>query len=222
MRFARVVSCAVIGLIALAAQSQAQTPAGSDSSRYYAEFDGGPTFGHKSSGSFGGEGGVRITGPYWVFVEGGHMANVGTQGLEDRAAIIANAVGATTSTAYKVNYFDAGLRYDIHKNFKTFSYLHPYLVFGVGVAAVNADTAFAVNGTTVPADQLGIQLGADLSGTTNKAFLTFGGGMTYPFAARYFIDGTLRYGHIFARTSEIEGDTGINSLRLQFGVGVRF
>src|SRR5262245_39497307 len=149
MRFARVVSCAVMGLLALAVSGQAQTTAGSDSSRYYAEINGGATFGHKSSGSIGGEGGVRISGPYVVFVEGGHMANVGTQALDDRAQLIANAVGATSSASYKVNYFDAGLRYEIPKTFTgSFQHLHPYLSVGVGAASVKAETAFAVNGTT--------------------------------------------------------------------------
>src|SRR5262249_33074451 len=105
MRFARAVSCAVIGLLAVAVPVRAQTRAGSGDSRYYGEINGGATFGHKSSGSIGAEGGVHITGPYTVFVEGGHMANVGTQALDDRAALIANAVGATSSASYKVNYF---------------------------------------------------------------------------------------------------------------------
>src|SRR5262245_44249839 len=218
MRFARAVSWAVIGLLALAVPGQAQTPAGSDSSRYYVEVNGGATFGHKSSGSIGGEGGVHLTGPYSVFVEGGHMANVGTQALDDRALLIANAVGATASASYKVNYFDAGLRYLLPIQ----STLHPYAVLGLGVASVKAETALAVNGTTVPPETLGVQFGADLDGSTSKFFLTLGGGITYPFAKRYFIDGSLRYGRIFPKKSVIEDDTGINTARLQVGAGVRF
>src|SRR4051812_4630577 len=110
MRFVRVVSCVVIGLFAVAARSQAQTPAaGADESRFYAGLTLGATFGHKSSGSVGGEAGGQV-GPVGVFLEGGRMMNVGTQDLDTRALSITNAVGATASASYKVNYFAVGVR----------------------------------------------------------------------------------------------------------------
>jgi opacity protein-like surface antigen len=215
-RFAGVV-CSLIVLLALSSSAFAQPAA--DDSRYYAEFNGGATFGHKSSGSIGGEFGYKLTGPYTIFVEGGRMFNVGTQALDDRANIIASQVGATASSSYKVNFFDGGLRYDIPMSMP---HLRPYLAIGFGFAAVKAETAFAVNGTTVPPESLGISLGDDLNGTINKAIFTIGGGVTYPFGERYFIDGTFRYGRIFPRTGVVENDKGINTARLQIGAGVRF
>ena len=78
MRFARVVSCVLFGLFAFAARGQAQTsqaptPGASDTSKFYVEFNGGATLGHRSSGFYGGEGGYHITGPFAVFAEVGHM-----------------------------------------------------------------------------------------------------------------------------------------------------
>lgn len=218
MRFARVVPCVLIGVLAVAAPGRAQTAAGSDASRYYVEIDGGATFGHKSSGSIGAEFGYKLSGPYAVFFEGGRMMNVGTSALDQRAEPIANAVGATFSASYKANYFDGGIRYSPNRMLKMF---HPYLALGVGLAQVNADTEFAVNGTTVPPESLGILLGDDLGGTVNKAILTLGGGVTYELAPRYFVDGTYRYGRIFA-SGALEDDKGISTSRLQIGFGVRF
>jgi len=218
MRFARIVSCVVILLVALAAPGRAQTAA-ADASRYYAEFNVGATFGHKSSGSVGGEAGYKLTGPYTVFVEGGRMFNVGTSDLDQRATLIANAVGATASSSYKVNFLDGGIRYEPTA---MLSMLHPYLAVGFGWAQVKAETAFAVNGTTVPPETLGVALGDDLNGTVSKAILVIGGGVTYPFASRYFVDGSYRYGRIFPRTGVIENDSGINTNRLQVGIGARF
>ena len=99
--------------------------------------------------------------------------------------------------------------------------LHPYLTIGGGVAAVRAKTEFAVNGTTVPAESLGILLGDDLNGHVNKGLLTIGGGVTYELMKRYFVDGTYRYGRIF-KSNAIDSDEGINTNRLQIGFGVRF
>jgi len=224
MRFARIVSCAVIAVLAYAAPGRAQTAA-ADASRYYAEFNVAATVGHKSSGAVGVEGGYRITGPYTVFVEGGRMFNVGTSALDARATGIANAVAeniganVTSSSSYKVNFFDAGLRYEPKQ---MLAMLHPYLSVGVGVASVHAETALAVNGTTVPAETVGVAFGDDLNGTVGKPMLMIGGGVTYPIANRYFVDGTYRYGRIFPRTSVIEGDKGINTSRFQIGFGARF
>jgi opacity protein-like surface antigen len=219
MRFARVVPSILIGVLAVAEPVRAQSAqAGPDTSRYYAEINGGATFGHKSSGSIGAEAGYKLSGPYTIYFEGGRMMNVGTSHLDDRARAIADAVGASFSASYKVNYFDAGLRYAVPR---TFHMLHPYLSIGAGLAQVRADTEFAVNGTTVPPGSLGILLGDDLGGRVNKAILTIGGGVTYDLARRYFLDGTYRYGHIFSSNALVE-DKGINTSRLQIGFGVRF
>jgi opacity protein-like surface antigen len=218
MRLARIASCAIV-VLAWAAPGRAQTTP-SDEGRYYAAFDAAATFGHQSSGAFGAEGGFRLSGPYTIYAEGGHMNNVGTRHLEDRALSIANAVGATASTAYKVNYFDAGIRYEPNALLPV--KMHPYVLLGFGVASVKADTAFSVNGTTVPPESLGISLGDDLGGTVSKPLFILGGGVTYPLAQRYFLDGSFRYTRIFAKTSVIEDDEAINTARLQIGIGVRF
>ena len=220
MRCARVVSFVIVGSLMLAARGQAQTPAGAsgDSSKFFGAFDVGATFGHKSSGSYGGEFGMRLAREFGVSVEGGHMANVGTEELDQRAQSIANAVGATSSASYKVNFFDVGARYAPQMGWKA----QTYVLFGVGLAAVRAETVLSVNGNAVPPESLGVQFGNDLNGTVNKTLPVFGGGAMYPIHPRIFLDGSFRYGHILANTGEIEGDTGINTLRAQIGIGVTF
>lgn len=220
LRFARIVSCAVFGLLAVAARGQAQTTRALDTSRFYAEFTGGSNFGHTTTGTLGAEGGYRVRGPFLVFFETGHVFTVGSSDLDRRARIIGDAVGATANAAYKLSYFDGGIRYNpkiVYRNM-----FEPYLVLGFGGARVTTRTSFSMNGAAVPPESLGIQLGDDLSGTVGKGFIMFGGGANYAFARRYFADGSLRYARVIARTSVIENDNGINTLRLQFGVGMRF
>jgi hypothetical protein len=228
--FARIASILAFGLIPLAAQAQTQrsqstgATGAADQSQFYADFTLGATFGHQSSGSVGAEAGVHVADNLDVFFEGGHMKNVGTQDLDNRAQVIGNAVGATVSTAYKVNYFDVGVRYHLPVSPKpvfNHSYV-PYAVLGVGAAPVRSETALSVNGTTVPPESLGVQFGNDLNGTVTKAIIVLGIGATTPFARRYFADLSFRYGRILARTGQIENDKGINTARLQIAVGVRF
>jgi len=220
MRFVRVVSCVLFGLLALAArgQAQTQTPVPSETSKFYVEFNGGATLGHRSSGFYGGEGGYHITGPFAVFAEVGHMAEVGTDALDTKAKTIADAVGATSDAMYKITYFDAGVRYTPELKL---GMVRPYLTAGYGFANVTAQTTFFVNGTAVPPEQLGIQTGSDLDGTENKGFFMFGGGVTYTFRSRYFVDGSFRYGYVLAK-GDLENDSGINTLRASIGVGITF
>jgi opacity protein-like surface antigen len=219
MRAARVVSCVLVGVIVMAVSSEAQTPAaGADASRFFAAVDFGATFGHKSSGSIGAEGGAQISGPFGVFVEGGRMFNVGTEDLDARAQVVANAIGGTVSASYKVNFFDVGVRYAPEMSWKA----KPYVMLGVGVAQVRSETALAINGTTVEPESVGVQFGTDLDGSVKKALIVFGGGAMYPLMNRLFLDASFRYGRIAAKTSEIENDKGINTARLQLGIGYRF
>jgi hypothetical protein len=218
MRFARVVSCVLLSLLALSATSEAQTPGASDTSRFYVEFDTGAALSHKSSGFYGGEAGYRIVGPVAVFVEAGHMGKVGSSALDAKANKIADAVGATADANYKITYFDAGIRYTPDM---TFGSVHPYLAFGFGAADVTAQTTFSVNGAVVPPESLGIATGSDLDGSETKGFFTFGGGVTYLFGKRYFVDGSFRYGYVMSK-SAIENDSGINTVRASIGVGVTF
>lgn len=220
MRVARVVSFVLIGSLALVARSHAQTPVvGADAYKFFAAFDAAATFGHKSSGAFGGEVGMpHVMGPLGVSFEFGQMKNVGTEDLDARAQLIANAVGATASASYKANYFDVAARYAPTMGWKA----QPYVLFGVGIAQVRAETALAVNGNTVPPESLGVQFGTDLNGTVKKPLIVFGGGAMYPLTERVFVDGSFRYGRILPKTSETENDKGINTARAQIGVGFRF
>ncbi len=219
MRCARVATLWLVGILSGgAAFAQTSTPSTGSERPFYAELDVAATLGHKSDQSVGGEAGMRILSGLDVFLEGGRMGNVGTTELDARALKIANAVGASSSASYKVNYFDAGVRYTVPVT----SMAHPYLAFGVGMAQVTSETVLSVNGSAVPPASLGVQFGSDLNGTERKALIMFGGGATVTFATRYFVDLSYRYGRILPKTSVIDGDVAINTQRAQVGVGVRF
>jgi opacity protein-like surface antigen len=217
VRVATLVACSSLMGAALC-RAQMASATGSDESRAYLEVTAAATVGHNASGSFGAEGGLRVMNGLDAFLEAGHMRNIGTSALDARAQVIGNAVGAVTASHYEVNYFDLGVRYHLPIT----GMLHPFVVLGAGVAQVRSVTNFTVGGVATSPDALGISLGSDLGGALKKPLLTLGGGVTAKFAKRYFVDGSLRYGRILARTNQIENDTGINTTRLQLGVGVKF
>jgi len=184
----------------------------------YAEINFGPTLGHKSDAFVGGEFGYRLTPGLDVIVEVSHMGNVGTSDLDDRAAIIANFLGGSAATAFKVNAFDVGVRYRIPVAAK----VDPYVLGAIGFANVKTEVEFSVNGTAIDPAARGVQLGGDLSGTHNKAILVIGFGINKTFKTRYFADLGYRYGQIFAKTDNFETDTGIPTQRIILGAGIRF
>ena len=212
VRYARIAT--VLMLIWLgAAVSEAQT---ANDRGMFADANIAATLGHKSDKAFGGEWGMQVRPDIDVFVEGGHMGNVGTSDLDRRAQVIAEHIGATvSSTAHKVNFFDGGVRY----RFSPVDMWRPYVLFGLGVAHVKNEVAFGnVQGNL---EDL-VQLGTDLAGSVNKVLLVVGGGTHYIFRTRYFADVSYRYGHIFAKSGVVEDDVSIKTQRVQFGVGVRF
>ena len=197
--------------------ADAQTP---DAQRWYAEVAAAATLGHKSDTSFGGELGYTWTDTRQLFFEIGRMGNVATSAMDDRAQVIAQSIGATFSTGQAATYFDGGLKYRLAAR----GSWRPYVLLGIGASRVTSETNFFVNGADVTdqlLDQYGVQLGADLAGSVTKFLLTIGGGVNRPLGSRYLVDLTYRYGHIFSSGS-IEDDTGINTQRVQGGIGILF
>jgi len=204
---------AILCIGAPAARAQTAEP------RLAVELAGGPTLGHKSSGFVTGELDWKLNPRIDIFVEGGHMANVGTSVLDANANTIASAIGAQVgSTGIKVNHFDAGIKFNLTPpNPK----VHPYVILGAGLAKTTTEVAFTVNGAVIdPGSQ--VTLGGDLSGSNNKTILIFGGGILFPFSTNYFIDAGYRFGGILSKVSDIENDVTIKSQRIIFGAGVRF
>jgi opacity protein-like surface antigen len=214
-RFACIAAVCLVATLSLGVSAvQAQSvPA----EKMYGEFNFGPTLGHQSSGFVGGDFGYRLTPGLDVVAEVSHMSNVGTSDLDNRATIIANALGGTASSAFKVTEFSAGVRYRI----PLASRLQPYVLAEFGVANVKTEVAFTVNGQVIDPGANGVQLGADLSGTLNKPIFVIGFGVNMPFKGRYFADLGYRFGEIFA-SDAFETDTGIPTQRIILGVGVRF
>ena len=201
------------------AHGQAAGAVGPD--RGYVQFTVGPTFGHKSSSAIGGEAGYTLTDALQVFLEGGRMGNVATTDVDARAQIIGNTIGASVSTVQRAAYFDIGAKYRFPKEYGKW---RPYALLGVGTASVKTTTNFSIGGNDVTSQmgQYGVQLGNDLSGTLTKAFLTVGVGTNATLGQRYLLDLSYRYGRVFPRTSQIADDKGINTQRLQAGIGIRF
>ena len=218
-RFACVAAVCLVATLGVGAVSaQAQTASSGSDPRMYVELNFGPTLGHKSDKFVGGEAGLRVAEGLYVIIEASHMGNVGTTDLDDRATIIANHLGGTVTTAFKVNHGAAGLRYSIDVS----PMVHPYVLGAVGIAQVKTEVEFNVNGTTIDPATRGVQLGGDLSGTHNKTILVLGFGVNVPFMTRFFADLGYRYGNILAKTDNFETDKSISTQRVVLGVGVRF
>jgi len=188
---------------------------------------GGPTLGNKSAGFVAIEIGWRLTDKVDLFVEGGHMGNVGTSALEANAGVIAtflNSSGlipgaAVGSTGIKVNHADVGIRFNVTPPSPK---IHPYVVLGVGFSRTTTEVTFVNGSGTVVDPSNVVSLGGDLSGSNTKTLLVFGGGVVYPFAKNYFADIGYRFGGILSKVSDIENDQTIKTQRIMLGAGVRF
>ena len=216
-RFASVAAVCLVVTLGIGVRSAHAQAAPAADSQMYAEINFGPTLGHKSDAFVGGEFGYRLTETLDLFVEGGHMGNVATTDLDDRAAIIANHLGGTASTAFKVNHFDVGVRYRIDGT----PMIHPYVLGAIGVAHVSTEVAFSVNGTVIDPSST-VQVGSDLSGSLNKTMIVIGFGINVPFKTRFFGDLGYRYGAILAKTDNFETDKTISTQRIVLGAGIRF
>ncbi len=145
-RFACVAAvCLASTLGPRAASAQVQATSTPSDPTLSVELNFGPTLGHKSGTFVGGEASLRLSDDLDVVIEASHMGNVGTTDLDDRAAIIADFLGGTAATAFKVNHGAAGLRY----NFTLSPMVHPYVLGAVGIAQVKTAVEFSVNGTAV-------------------------------------------------------------------------
>jgi opacity protein-like surface antigen len=214
-------SAAIVVIAASAVgTARAQTVAATVPDRGYAAFTIGATLGHKSDSSIGGEVGYGLTDALQVFFEAGRMGNVATSDIDARAQKIANTFGASVSAVQRATYYDAGLKYRLSQ----YGMWRPYVLLGLGAASVKTTVNFNVGGNDVTnrLDQFGVQLGSDLSGTLTKTFLTIGFGSDVTFGKRYLAGLSYRYGRIFSKTSEIDNDRGINTQRVQAGVGIKF
>ncbi len=194
-------------------RAQTPTPAAGTEGKFSAEIAAAATLGHTSSGSFGGELGYRVVDKWIVSFEFGRMRNIATSDLAARARVIADAIQGTANATQKATYYDFVARYSLTPR----GMWHPYLAGGLGAATVTTKTSYQAGSPDVV-----VSLGSDLQSSLAKPLLVIGGGVTVPFASRYFVDGSYRYGRIFARTGAIENDNGINTQRVQIAFGIRF
>ncbi len=219
-RYARVAAVCLVGVFGVGARAvQAQPAPGSADSKMSVEINFGPTLGHKSDAFVGGEFDFRLTPGLDAVIEVIHMGNVGTSDLDSRAALIADFLGGTAATAYKVTAAGFGARYRIPVTSLRFN---PYVLGAIGVAHVKTEVDFTVNGTVIDPASQSVQLGGDLSGSTNRAFIVIGFGVNVPFKQRFFADLGYRYGQIVSKTLDDETLGSIPTQRIVLGAGVRF
>jgi len=220
MRIARVLTLLLAVSFGGAATVRAQATTSAVPSKYYLSVDAGATLGHSSDKFIGAEAGMHWRDMWDFILEGGHIGNAASSDFDDRGTRIANAVGATASSVQKVNFLDLGLRYHSPVGDKW----DGYVMFGGGAARVSSETVLSVNGTAVDPAALGVAFGADLNGSVTVGNVVFGAGATRDFYQRYFLDLSYRFGRTFPK-SDADGNTivpGLNTQRLQVGVGVRF
>ncbi len=190
-----------------------------DESRRYVAATIGVTFGNKTSSTFGAEAGMKVAEVFEIFAEGGRMTDVTTSGTDTAAGVIGTYLGAlgkgsaTWSVKTPANYGAVGARY----LFPLFGNFEPYVAMTLGVANVDKQASFALNGADITGalPALGVQLGSDLSGRGNKVLFTLGGGVRVPFG-RLLVDAGGRYCRIFTDPQ------GTNVLRFSAGVGFKF
>jgi opacity protein-like surface antigen len=214
----RRVSIILAILMVYAATAGAQTrPAGAAPHDYFAVVDAGVTAGHATGGVFNIDIGKRLNETWDVYLEAGRMTDTRTATMDTDAAVIVAVLGpsATVSAKQPATYGALGARYKVPTTWR----VQPYVGVGLGVAKVTRDVAFTVNGNSVNAvllDTFGVQLGTDLSGSETKALFTFGIGGQIPLRGMAFADVSYRFARMFL------SDAGLNTNRVQFGIGVRF
>jgi opacity protein-like surface antigen len=196
--------------------ARAQAPA---SNHGYVEGVAQSAFGNVTSQSFGLEFGVTVGGNLQVFVDAGRVRDTAPTEQGAAAQSIAGYLSQTQSNVtfsskQPVTFGLAGIRY----RFATSVKVEPYVLAGAGLARVEKAVTFAVNGNDVTntAQQYGIVLGSDLSGSETKPMLTAGAGVVWPVWQSVIVDFQYRYGRV------LTSDSGLNVSRAGIGLGIRF
>jgi opacity protein-like surface antigen len=204
---------------AASAQTAAAVPSSTET-KGYLEVVAQSAFGNVTSQSYGVEGGVNLTPALQVYVEAGQTSNVATAAISSAAQTIAGGMSQTvTGVSYAVKepatFGVVGLRYNFAIEGRKVT---PYVLAGGGVARLQKNVTFAVNGADVTSNlqQYDVVLGTDLSGTSTSAMLSIGAGIARPVWHQLMFDAQFRYGRIFAPGQ------GINLTRVGVGIGVRF
>jgi opacity protein-like surface antigen len=216
----RILSIAFLAWVALAGAASAQSAKTSTTTSGapdtgYAEFFAQSAFGNVTSQAYGGEVGFFVMPALQVFGEFGWVRNTAGDTLSANAQTIASGIAAAAgNVSYQVRqpvtFGAGGVKYIVPVEQKRVS---PYVLAGLGVAAVKRDVTFT---TTAGDVNQFATLGTDLSGTETKAMISFGGGVGVPVGRVMIIDVQYRYGHVFT------SDEGLNINRLGVGLGVRF
>jgi len=210
--------------------AHAQTSA--EPSLFYAEAVAQSAFGNVTSQSYGGEVGVRVWKTLQVFVEFGHVRDVGPDDFRASAQLVAGFLsqlpgvgGVTPSVKEPATFGAVGVRYPIPV---TFYRAEPYVLAGVGAAKVTKNVSFSASGKDLTSSlpNLSVILGSDLSGDFTKPMLVLGGGVVWPVWRSVIVDVQLRFNRIAAEGQDPLAPEHLNKGtsfgRVGVGVGYRF
>lgn len=216
----RSVVAALAATVMLTATARAQTPATGGARSIYVEGLVQSAFGNVTSQSFGAEVGMTVTPRMRVFVEVGRARDTAPETLGQDAQIIAGYLTQVQSAPVgfsvkqPVAFGMVGVRYVIPYD----DDFEPYLAGGVGLARVERNVRFSVDGTDVTENigTYGVALGRDLGGNNTKPMVALGGGVVYHVTDALFLDLQVRFGRI------LTDDEATNLSRAGIGVGIRF
>lgn len=198
--------------------AQAQTTAAAGEYTGYVEGFAQSAFGNVTSQSFGAEAGINY-GSLRFFGELGVIRDTSPDSLGAAAQLIAGYLTRTQTAAvsYSVRqpvlFIGGGVRYVIPYDEE----FEPYIVGGFDLARVKRDVGFTVAGTDVTdtIGSVGVALGSDLSGTSSRSMINFGGGLVWNVHGSLFLDLQYRFGRIF-------DDEAFSVHRVGAGIGLRF
>jgi opacity protein-like surface antigen len=215
----KLVFAGLAAVLALSGVASAQTT--SEDETGYVQFVGQSAFGNVTSQSFGAEGGVKLKPNLSVFAEFGRVRDSAPSSIGPAAQVIASYLGATQSGKVQFSvrqpifFGDIGIKYSFAL---TNEKLHPYVMAGGGMARVQRDVKFTIDGNDVT-DKLGnygVTLGSDLAGDLDKPMFVAGGGVVYTVGEKLQFDAGYRFNGIMT-----EG-TRTNVNRVGLGIGFRF
>ena len=209
-------ACAALAAAQPAAPPPSSPAAAAGPETGYLEGVAQSAFGHVTSQSYGIEAGYVVEPQVDIFFEVGRVTDASTQGIEDSAQVITNALagsGITATVREPVSFLAVGGKYLI----ATGGAFHPYVLVGAGVARVKQDVVFRTGGVDVTStiSQYGVALGGDLSGTSTKVTVMAGAGAMIPLGRRLVLDLQLRINRVLS-------DPAISFGRAGIGFGVRF
>ena len=218
--FVTVAAAVCVTALGLAGQASAQPQGDRPLS---VQFGGGAAFGAHTSGAFAVEADYALKEQFSAFAELAMIGQVAPSFIEQRANFVASAIKGSVDVKDQATFGTFGLKYTMMPVAEAY---HPYVGLGYSYGRIKKTANFTIGGTAVTEAKLlsdyGVQLGADLAGSTTKGGVAVLVGVTRSIGERLGLDLSYRLNRFLAKPDEIEGDGAIKAQRVQLNVLVRF